>query len=82
MIKGDKNMNNKWFQDTEGNTSGKRVFGGIAMVIFILAAVGISVYSVSSGNDIGSNSAGLLNSVGWVGCTLLGIGVAERFGKK
>lgn len=75
-------MGNKWFEDTEGNTSGKRIFGAVAMIIFIVISAIISVYSVYTANDIGTNAAGLLTSVGWVGGTLLGIGVAERFGKK
>ena len=73
---------NKWYQDTEGNTSGKRVFGGVTLIVFIVSSVVISAYSVIEGNDIGVNAAGLTTSVGWIGGTLLGIGVAERFGKK
>lgn len=74
-------MGNKWYEDKHGNTSGKRIFGGIAMSVFIASAVVISIFSVWKGGDIGVNSAGLLNSVGWIGGTLLGIGVAEHFGK-
>lgn len=73
---------NKWYHDTEGNVSGKRIFGAISMSIFIVISAFISIYSVYTANDIGVNAAGLLTSVGWVGGTLLGIGVAERFGKK
>ena len=69
----------KWYQDSDGNTSGKRIFGAIGFVLFeIMAVVVVPVYSIYTGNDIGANAASGLTAGGWVSGGLLGIGVVEH----
>jgi len=72
----------KWYQDSTGNTSGKRIFGAIAMGLYFIAGLIVVSYSVYSGNDIGDNEVSVLNGFGLTGASLLGIGVIEKLGSK
>ncbi len=72
-------MNNKLLQDSKGNTSSKRVFGAIALILYFVIGSAISLYTVYTGNDIGVNAVSILNGFGLTGSALLGIGVAEHF---
>lgn len=75
-------MANKLLQDSNGNTSSKRVFGAIGMGLFFVSAIGMGVYSIFTGNDLGNNASQLVTMVGVVSGSLLGIGVLEgRLGK-
>jgi len=71
---------NKWYQDSSGSTSGKRIFGAIAICLFMVIGSAVAIYSVYTGNDIGNNAADLIKTIGWVGGSLLGIGVVEKLG--
>jgi len=66
-------------RDTRGKGSGKRVFGGIGFSIYLLIGAGIAVFSVWTGNDIGTNAAIIFNGIGITSGSLLGIGVVEGF---
>ena len=70
----------KWYQDTTGNTSGKRIFGAVAMSLYLLSGLFVIGYSIYSGNDIGNNAMSVLNGFGLTGASLLGIGVIEKLG--
>lgn len=69
-------------KDSKGKASTKRLFGTIGLSLFFLASIGIAVYSVFTGNDIGPQAAGLVNGIGYVSGGLLGIGVLEGIGQK
>lgn len=68
----------KILEDANGNKSSKRVFGAIGMGLFFVSSIGIAVYSVSTGNDVGVNATQLVTWVGVVSGSLLGIGVVEH----
>lgn len=70
----------KWYQDSSGNTSGKRIFGAVAMVLYFISGLFVVGYSVYSGQDIGNNAVTVLNGFGLTGASLLGIGVIEKLG--
>jgi hypothetical protein len=73
----------KWYQDGDGNTSGKRIFGAIGFTLYlIMAIIVLPVYSLFTGNDIGSNVIIPLNAAGGFSAGLLGLGVLEGFVKK
>jgi hypothetical protein len=72
---------NEVLKDSKGKASSKRLFGTIGLTLFFLASIGIAVYSVFTGNDVGPQAAGLVNGVGYVSGALLGIGVFEGIGK-
>lgn len=72
----------KWYQDNDGNTSGKRIFGAVAMALYFIAGLYVIAYSVYTGNDIGNNAVSILNGFGLTGASLLGIGVIEKLGTK
>jgi len=74
-------MANKWYQDSDGNTSGKRIFGAVGFSLYILTGIGLSVFSVYTGNDLGVNVAGILGGIGMTSGGLLGIGVVEKLRK-
>ncbi len=74
-------MNNKLLQDAHGNTSSKRVFGAIGLGLYFAIGSIIAIYSVYTGNDIGTNATTLLNGFGLTGAALLGAGVIEHFAK-
>lgn len=69
-------------RDANGKESSKRFWGGIGMGLFFAASIGIAIYSVFTGNDVGNNASNLVSMVGIVSGSLLGIGVLERLGKK
>ena len=71
---------NKWYQDSNGDISGKRIFGAVAMVLYFAAGLFVIAYSVYSGNDIGNNAVSVLNGFGLTGAGLLGVGVIEKLG--
>lgn len=70
----------KWYQDTSGNTSGKRIFGAVAMGLYLLTGLFVIGYSIISEKDIGVNALSVLNGFGLTGASLLGIGVIEKLG--
>lgn len=70
----------KWYQDSSGNTSGKRIFGAVAMALYFISGLFVVIYSVSTGIDIGNNAVSVLNGFGLTGASLLGIGVIEKLG--
>lgn len=72
----------KWYQDSDGNTSGKRIFGAVTMAIYLIAGLFVIGYSIYSGNDIGDNAVSVLNGFGLAGASMLGIGVVEKLGAK
>jgi hypothetical protein len=72
---------NEVLKDSKGKASSKRLFGTIGLTLFFLASIGIAVYSVFTGNDVGPQAAGLVNGVGYVSGALLGVGVFEGIGK-
>jgi len=74
-------MKGTMLKDSGGDTSSKRVMGTIGMACFLASAIGIAIYSVFTGNDIGSNAVGLITSVGIVSGGLLGVGVLEGLKK-
>jgi hypothetical protein len=74
-------MNNKLLQDSHGNTSSKRVFGAIGLALYFVIGSVVAVYTVYTGNDVGSNAVNLLNGFGLTGTALLGAGVIEHFAK-
>jgi uncharacterized membrane protein len=66
-------------KDSAGKSSSKRFWGSIGMGLFFATAVSVAINSVITGNDIGENAVSLINFVGIVSGSLLGIGVVERF---
>jgi len=70
----------KWYQDSSGSTSGKRIFGAIAMSLYFICGIIVIVYSIIEENDIGNNAVSILNGFGLTGASLLGIGVIEKLG--
>ena len=67
-------------KDESGNVSSKRVFGAIGIGFFFLLGGGIALYSVFTGNDVGTNAGQLVTMIGIISGSLLGIGVVEKFG--
>ena len=70
----------KWYQDSTGNTSGKRIFGAVAMSLYFIIGTIVIIYSVTTDFDIGVNAISVLNGFGLTGASLLGIGVIEKLG--
>lgn len=70
----------KWYQDSTGNTSGKRIFGAVAMGLYFVIGTVVIIYSVTTDFDIGMNALSVLNGFGLTGASLLGIGVIEKLG--
>lgn len=71
---------NKWYQDSSGNTSGKRIFGAIGFSLYLLVGLAAALFSIYSGNDIGGNAADILTGIGITSAGLMGIGVIEKLG--
>lgn len=71
----------KMLQDSNGNTSSKRVMGTIGMVAYLFSSILIVFYSVYSGGEISANAVSMLNGVGIVSGGLLGVGVFEGLKK-
>ncbi len=72
-------MQSTLLKDSTGNTSSKRVFGAIGLVAFFAISIVLSIHSVKTGNDVGSNASGLLTTMAVVSGSLLGVGVVEKF---
>lgn len=72
-------MKGSVLKDARGNVSSKRVFGAIGFVSCMVTSIVLTIISVRSGNDVGSNAAGLLTTMTVVSGSLLGIGVVEHF---
>jgi len=73
----------KWYQDSNGNTSSKRIFGAIGFGLYlIIRLIVLPVYSIYSGNDIGSNASNGIDTAGMLSAGLLGFGVLENVLKK
>ena len=73
----------KWYKDSNGNTSSKRIFGAIGFGLYIfIRLVILPVYSIYSGNDIGNNASSGIDTAGALSAGLLGFGVLENILKK
>lgn len=68
----------KWYQDSDGNASGKRIFGAIGFCLYLLIGAFSALYSIYMKSDIGGNAADILSGIGYVSGGLLGIGVVEK----
>ena len=74
---------NKWYQDSHGNTSSKRIIGLIGFSVYlIIRLIILPVYSIYSGHDIGINAADGIDTAGMLCAGLLTAGVIEGFAKK
>lgn len=72
----------KWYQDSIGNTSSKRVIGAIGFFVYGISVIGLNFYSVFTGNDIGTNASNLLNGLGGFSAGMIIGGVVEGFANK
>jgi len=66
------------FKDSDGDWSSKRIFGGLAIAVWLITCE-IVIFRSS---DISLNKMEILNNIGLLGTSLLGLGVIEGFSKK
>lgn len=74
--------NNKWYHDSNGNTSSKRISGVIILGcgLLLLLAIGITSIFVKIADP--TTAIQVANTLMLTGGSLLGVGVVESFGKK
>lgn len=73
----------KWYQDKDGNTSSKRIFGAIGFGLYlVIRLIVLPIYSIRTGLDIGNNVSGGIDAAGGFSAGLLGFGVLENAFKK
>jgi len=69
------------FYDTNGKISSKRVFGGIIIIIGLLGAIGLYVYSLLYGAKDADTATNLVYAAMGTGASLLGVSVFEKGNK-
>ncbi len=71
-------MKNKWYEDNDGNNSGKRIIG----TLLIAYAVIIVTVFIIRNIDIPENISSIIQSMLYSGGIMITGGVVEKFAKK
>lgn len=71
-------MAKKFLQDSQGNSSSKRLWGSIVLSVGLIFACILFAYSILEGARDPSTASGIINMFLIAGSSLLGIGVFEK----